>query len=543
MWSCITFVLIQFGLATFELLFVALLFCTIPILIIYITNRYQLIHYYRVDFTRKSQLEWRQLGLTKEKLKALYRTPPKQNLYKEPTGMILAQTYDKYVCVPIDPNNIYMGMIIGSPGSGKSSGPFISSLSYNYAKPSPVTCYAIDIKGELHKSCVKIGDPHVKIIDPDDIFAAGWDVWYNISQSSPDNSVVDALDKCARAIIVETNEKNAFFSNSARKIFKGAMLYYFRKQVWTDDSGRIRQGFADAVIDLQTTDPVVLVRNILSDEAICKRHPQIISLLGGFRNSDSEALNGIKLSLEEYLDVFALEKVHHMLEEGNNYKASPLDLNIGISIFLSIKENQLDSLKPLIRLISYQILAEMEKRPENCDPILMIYDEFPRIGKIDRITSALATFRSRKVSLWLAIQDFSQLQSVYGHDDARIILNLCEICCVLSCRDVETGKLLEEWSGKYDQPKNSHTQNSVSRIRSGIETVSSERRPVVEIADMMRLRTEKGIALWIEGQYCRAKRIRYYEDPILAPIVAKNGLFINKCGQQIQHMHRYRANI
>ena len=374
------------------------------------THRYHYNHYYRDDFSPKAQHDWRQLGLSKDKLKALYKPPNKHNLFTKPTGMVLAKTRKKYVCVPIDAHNILMGAIIGSPGSGKSSGPYISTLAWNFASDHPITCYVIDIKGELHNSCVKADDPKVRIIDPDDSNAAGWDPWYNITQRSSDDDVLDNLDKAARAIIIETNEKNAFFTNSARKIFKGVMLYYFRKQVWTDKQGEIKEGFADAVIELQSKDIVDLIKIIVSDREICDKHPQINVLLGGFTNAESEALNGIKLSLQEYLEVFAMDRVHHMLDIHNPNRTSPFDLYNGISIFLSFKENRLETMRTLFRYITYTVLAEMENKPENTEPVLILIDELARLGRLDRLaSSSLATLRSKKISIWMATQG---LQSV-----------------------------------------------------------------------------------------------------------------------------------
>ena len=50
---------------------------------------------------------------------------------------------------------------------------------------------------------------------------------------------------------------------------------------------------------------------------------------------------------------------------------------------------------------------------------------------------------------------------------------------------------------------------------------SSERRAVVEARDMMELR-ERGEAIaFVYGHYIRCKKLRYFEDPYISPILKR----------------------
>ena len=50
---------------------------------------------------------------------------------------------------------------------------------------------------------------------------------------------------------------------------------------------------------------------------------------------------------------------------------------------------------------------------------------------------------------------------------------------------------------------------------------SPERRPIVEARDMMELR-ERGEAIaFVYGHYIRCKKLRYFEDPFIAPILKR----------------------
>jgi len=50
-------------------------------------------------------------------------------------------------------------------------------------------------------------------------------------------------------------------------------------------------------------------------------------------------------------------------------------------------------------------------------------DEFPLLGKIDAVTNALTTLRSKKVTFCLMIQSIAQLDAVYSHDVRKIIVD------------------------------------------------------------------------------------------------------------------------
>ena len=503
----------------------SLLFIVTSSYYVYVLHRHSYEHhyFYKDDFSPKAQADWRRLELSREKLRSLYRCPRRENVFRKPNGMVLGKIHNQYVCVPIDKNNIVSMCLIGAPGSGKSSGPFTSSLANIFTNQPDITAFVIDIKGELAELSVRKDNPHVRIINPEDMNSFGWDPYYNLTQSSSDDEILDCLDKLARSLIIDANPKNAFFVNSSRRIFKAVLLFYFHKVVWTGTDGLLKSGFVDSILEILSSNLSDLVNSILSDDNICSQHPQIRAMLNEFSgDSESEVMQGIRLQLLEHLDIFTRTDIMRMFSPSNPRRASPLDLNTGISIFLCVPENKLDVMATVFRMIVYQILSEMECRLPDSNPCLILLDELPRLNKIDKLTSSLATLRSRRVSCWLIFQDLSLLQQIYGHDTARIILNLCEVTCVLSCRDIETGKMLSEWSGYYEEKRRSRTSKSRASAQAASVSTSSERRPVVEISDIMRLRTEGGIMLWIEGRYCRAQRIRYFEDKRIREIVNEN---------------------
>ena len=51
---------------------------------------------------------------------------------------------------------------------------------------------------------------------------------------------------------------------------------------------------------------------------------------------------------------------------------------------------------------------------------------------------------------------------------------------------------------------------------------STERRNIVEATDMMELREKGELIALIYGHYVRCKKIKYWEDSVLAPLIKQN---------------------
>ena len=68
-----------------------------------------------------------------------------------------------------------------------------------------------------------------------------------------------------------------------------------------------------------------------------------------------------------------------------------------------------------------QLFRYLERRPERYTPesaahpqLLLLMDEFARFGKLDNMTAALSTLRSKKVNICLFVQSIAQLDKFYG---------------------------------------------------------------------------------------------------------------------------------
>ena len=133
----------------------------------------------------------------------------------------------------------------------------------------------------------------------------------------------------------------------------------------------------------------------------------------------------------------------------------------------------------------------------------------------------MSTLRSKHTALICLFQSISQFKDIYPEQKAQTLLNLCELKIFLSgSGDKDTTDFVSAMVGEYDITKMSYQRKGVFGGKSHA-SYSTERRPIVESRDMMELR-EKGEAIaFIYGHYVRCKKLKYFEDAYITPILKK----------------------
>lgn len=111
-----------------------------------------------------------------------------------------------------------------------------------------------------------------------------------------------------------------------------------------------------------------------------------------------------------------------------------------------------------------KILSGEEKLENGKNPLFIqfIIDEFANIGRIPNIDKALATFRSRNMSIIIILQALAQLKSMYKNDWASM-LNNCASLLFLGGDEKETTKYLSERAGKQTINIRNHSHSRGSR--------------------------------------------------------------------------------
>lgn len=445
-------------------------------------------------------------GLKKEspqKRMATYPKVPSMYLSKKPEGVILGTYKSRYVRMPS--REIYHYCILGGSGAGKSSTVLLDTLLSNFSKDSPeCLAFAIDIKGELHEKSTRAYSEAVFVVDPSDRTSTGWDAYYRLRENPSEDLLIEAMEEISQALIVSTNPKDHFFVENARAMFTGLLIYYYKQG----------QGFIDSVNQILEADAKTLIAEITKDS-----EPSDLwyKYLAKFAGKDAESVEDCMVEMTTSLSVFSKSDVRFCFRD-NAIKASPYSFKEDKSVFLAIPEHLLESYKAVLRLCTCQVLQEMQRRSEEeKKPIVLIIDEFARLGRIEGIFNALATLRSKKVMVMLAFQSLAQCEAIYSKEEARVLMDNCRVKCILEVSDPQTAKTVQDWCGKFRDKK-----ETLNGGKGRHKSYTYEDKSIVEPEDLLTLTKKQEVILVIAGTgYLRVRKAFYFKDPVLSAMAEK----------------------
>lgn len=445
-------------------------------------------------------------GLKKEspqKRIAMYPKVPPSLLSKEPEGIILGKYKNRYVRIPL--TQTYHSCVLGGSGSGKTSTIILDSLLTNFATGrNEFQIFCVDIKGEIHEKSVFAYDENVLVCNPTDRTSCGWDVYYRLHDNPSSDLIISSLEEISQSLIISTNPKDNFFIENARTMFTGLLIYYFKQG----------ENFIDSVNKILETETKSLIAEIIENSEPSDLHYKYLAKFAGRKN---ESIEDCMSEMTTSLSVFSKSDIKFMFRD-NYQKASPYSFRDGKSIFLAIPEHMLESYKAIMRLCTVQTLKEMERRSEEeTMPILLIIDEFARLGRMEGIFNALATLRSKKVSIMLAFQSLAQCEVIYSKEETRVLMENCRVKIVCEVSDPNSAKAVQDWCGKYKEKK-----ETLNGGKNRHKSYTYEDKTIVEQSDLITLVKQEEVILVVSGVgYLRPKKCYYFKDPKLKALADK----------------------
>lgn len=343
-------------------------------------------------------------------------------------------------------------LIAGSPGSGKSYFVIRHIITQHIQKGFTMLIYDFkydDLTKIAYNALLQYG--HLYPVKPTQYVINLEQIMHRANPLEPETmfDITDAID-ASRTIMLGLNrewikKQGDFFVESPIN-FVTAIMWFLRKY----QNGRFCT--LPHVIELAQTDYKELFEVLLQEP---ETEVLINPFISAWKNEAYEQLEGQVASAKISLARLSSPQLYYVLS-GNDFS---LDINNPhepkiVCLANNPQKSQVNGAVLSLYINRINKLVNQKNR-QKCS---MIFDEFPTIY-FNGIDNLMATARSNKVAVTLAVQDYSQLKKDYGRDQAEVIMNIVgNIICGQVTGD--TAKQLSERFGKINQQKESVSVNS-----------------------------------------------------------------------------------
>ena len=300
------------------------------------------------------------------------------------------------------------------------------------------------------------------ILNPFDARCASWDLWREAPRDSD-------LENMAESLIPMHGESDPFWVNAARTVFASAASQM------REDSARsidkllrllLTSEFSQLEEYLAGTPAATLVSNKIEKTAISIR-----SVITTYLKS-LQSLSGLEqknaFSIRDYI----------------------LDEHQSGWLFISSNGEQHKSLKPLMSMwLAMASLTLLSLNPDQDRRIWFMCDELPSLHKLPLLGETIAEVRKFGGCFLLGMQNFSQLDKVYGRSGAQEIFDLLNTRFFFRSPSSDMARLVSRELGEEDLDESRENYSyGANSIRDGI-SLGSQRmaRPIVSYPQIMEL--------------------------------------------------------
>ena len=393
-------------------------------------------------------------------------------------------------------------LVTGTPGSYKSTGIVMPTLMT--WRGSQVI---LDVKGDMRDHWRYANSYHSKkllVFSPGSEYSCRYDPFSALRRG---NLAGHARDLAMALIPLPASVNDPVWIQTAQNFLTAAIIYHFETGC----------SFVDTMVELQNTPVVDMIREVVENgSSVAKSY---MTLLQGVQE---KVLSNIGMEISNLVSLVAdlaimeslspAEEVPLLDWEILNTSVEPVD------VILEIPETCLDRWKPVVVLMLNQLVKTLEQRPSRTykketelPPLLILLDEFQRLGKVSSVTNGLATLRSRGVTFALVIQSIGALDDTYGTAASRVIADLCHYKAVLAVSDPTSQKYFSDLVGTTVTMQRgfSATHDSLSGVVSGYNrTLSETREPIIHPHEFLTL---QDVVLITPHGFCRANKTPYFK--------------------------------
>ena len=448
-------------------------------------------------------------GISAEAKSKGYSRWAKEKEIKEELDMVeITQKNSKSAGVPLIlnekemwvDNGDYHSLVIGATGSGKTQTvilPMVHSLAK--ARESMIIT---DPKGEIYeKTSNMLRSRGYQILllnfrDPQN--GNAWNPMslpYQMYKSGNQDKAIELLDDLALNILYDESNKNSdpFWEKTSADYFSGVALGLF-------EDAKPEEININSISLATTVGEEKFGGSTYIKEYFAGKDPGSAAAINASSTimAPSETKGSILSVFKQKVKLFASrENLSEMLSHSDIDLTSIGKRPTAVFIVIQDEKKTYHSLVTILLKQIYETLIRVAQDNGGKLPIRtnFLLDEFANMPPLKDVTTMITAARSRKIRFTMIIQNFAQLDSVYGKEDAETIRGNCGNIIYLITTEL---KALEEISKMCGEVKSKSEDKTAST-------------PLVTVSDLQRMKQFEVIILRMRKQPFKTKFTPYFK--------------------------------
>ena len=308
-----------------------------------------------------------------------------------------------------------------------------------------------------------------------------------IDRSDPDDVIIE-LQKIATMLFIAPERGEAFWANGARTGFAGVGAWLAETSDEPLTMGAIYRYLTEG--DARSFFKKELANLALNLSTGCR------TALADFAGGSDNSFADIKKTITNVLGLW----LNPLVDAATS--ASDFDLRDlrkrHVSIYLGVSPDELDRIAPLYNLLFQQLIdLNVRELPDDTKPVpvLVILDEFARLGRASVIASAFAYVAGYGIRLLPVIQSRSQLRGVYGEHVADEIVANCGVEVAFTPKERRVANELSDRIGYVGQESVTRSLTINGLLANRSKSISEQRRALLLPQELMQFPTDRLILL------------------------------------------------
>lgn len=335
--------------------------------------------------------------------------------------------------------------------------------------------------------------------------------------SDDPNFRIDDVQKIGNMLFPDQAGTDPIWTATPRALFLGLVLFLAETPGKLVTIGQVlRESLADG-------DGAAYLAKIINDRAAENKplsNACVMALNSYISITSENTRSGVMTSFRSRLELW-MNPLVDAATSANDFDLRDLRKR-RMTVYLGVTPDNLDRMAPLLNLFFQQLIdlntRELpERNPDLKYQCLLLPDEFTAMGKIQVLSKGISYIAGYGLRMLPIIQSPAQVVEVYGKEAAQTFTtnHALQVIFPPKASETQTAEDISKWLG-YQTVKGvseSKTKGVFSK-KTPSESTSDQRRALLLPQEITSLGKEAELVIVEDCPPIRAKKIRYYKDPV-----------------------------